>query len=384
MTGFRHDRLSAWPRIALLGCVALATRAGAAPAVGNVIGEHALAQQGFAIALASNVLQSHLLYVLAALGDYGFDGQCTALDDTDVHSGGIAVSAASVVQGFTPTFHADIYYDGACETPYMSADVVLSEDVGADATTYTVSNLATHYVGIDGATPLATLTTNASLTLTNDNALSLHGLGAFAGAPGSGATASLGLVCGAPTGASTVDCAGGIVQTFASLGVALGSVSPLTLSASTIDNGVDFASTTPAAFSSGTPGSLLLGYGDSTDSTLSIGGGSTYGSDEVSGHVAVFSLLPPPPTDWSADDTGHDLRFSISVVDPTTRSLDVSITRISDGAQQASGHLDQSGTGSITFSDGSTASVVGWIIADAAGDSIFVDGFDPRADGTGY
>jgi len=65
--------------------------------VADVIAEHALAQQGFAIALASNVLQSHVLYVDEAVGggqDGAWDGACDPLDDLDVHSGGVKATAS--------------------------------------------------------------------------------------------------------------------------------------------------------------------------------------------------------------------------------------------------------------------------------------------------
>ena len=103
--------------------------------------------------------------------------------------------------------------------------------------------------------------------------------------------------------------------------------------------------------------------------------GTAYGSDQVSGHVATFSLLPPPPTAWTSSDAAHDLRFDISVTSATTRSLDVTIKRITSGTTRASGHLDQSGTGTITFSDGSNAPVRSWVMGEG-GDGIFGNGFE--------
>ncbi|HEV7490240.1 MAG TPA: hypothetical protein VGO25_05505 [Rhodanobacteraceae bacterium] len=351
----------------------------APPAFADIVAEHAVVQQGLAIALASNVLQSHLIYVSAALGEYnGWVGVCTALDDTDIHSGGVTAVAdpPGAGQNFPALVHTEIYYDGTCATPYMTADVALTETLVGSMTAYSVTDLHTHYFAIDGVSPLATLTTTATVSYDTDTStLALHGLGAFAGAA-SPASASLGLVCGTASDAVDLDCAGGIVQDFPSLGVALGSVSPLTLVAND-DGSLDFSSTTPAAFSSGAEGALVLAYGDATDASLVVNGGGAYGSDTVSGHVATFSLLPPPPTLWASDDTVHDLHFAISVTDPDTRSLDILITRISDGGALGAGHLDQSGTGSVTFSDGSSTAVVGWILADGAADAIFGDGFDP-------
>lgn len=359
----------AWP------CVAIAEIAAIANA--ETIAEHAIAQQGFAIALASNVLQSHLLFV-SGVTDSGpdWDGTCYALSN-DVHSGGTKATAPPPAPGhvYPALVHVEIFYDGNCTARYMVADVALTEVDTPTATTYSINNLLIQYYAVDGVTPLASLTTTASVTLNNDQSIALHGLGQLQGAAGSNVAASLGLVCGAESGAQALSCSGGIVQTFASLGITLGSVSPLTLSGNDIDASLDFSSTIPASFSSGAPGSLSLGYTDATDQALKITGGSAYGSDEITGHVAEFSLLPPPPTSWTANDPGHDLHFSISVLDATTRSLDVAITRISNHAARASGHVDQSGSGTITFSDGSSAEVRSWVIGDGS-EEIFRNGFE--------
>lgn len=345
----------------------------------EVIAEHAIAQQGFAIALASNVLQSHVLYVDEVLNggqDGIWSGACDALDDMDVHSGGVKATASPPTseQGFPPLVHIEIFYDGLCAARYMVADVALTSSGTEDAPTFSVSNLSTHYLAADGVTPLASLITTASVTLPTDGSLLLHGLGHLVGSAGSNVSADLGLVCGATGGAQALPCAGGIVQDFSALAVAIGSVTPLSLH-SAPDDSLLFESVTPAAFSSGAPGSLLVGYLDTTDQALTINGGTTFGSDEVSGQVATFSLLPPPPTGWTSIDNAHDLRFDISVTSASTRSLDMTIKRISTGATQASGHLDQSGSGLITFSDGSSVTVRSWVMGDGS-ETVFRNGFD--------
>jgi hypothetical protein len=52
------------------------------------------------------------------------------------------------------------------------------------------------------------------------------------------------------------------------------------------------------------------------------------------------------------------------VIDNTTRKLSMTITRVSTGATLATGAADQSGTGNITYSDGSSAAITGWTLAD--------------------
>ena len=62
-------------------------------------------------------------------------------------------------------------------------------------------------------------------------------------------------------------------------------------------------------------------------------------------------------------DTGHDQAFTINVASNTVRNLIGTITRISTGAVLASLALDQSGTGTITYSDGTVAAVTSWTLA---------------------
>ena len=343
--------------------------------VADVVAEHAIAQQGLAIALASNVLQSHLLYVSAALGDTSgeYPGTCSPLDDADPNSGGMKAAAPTPPPGtIPPVVHVTLFYDGACTKKYMVADVSVQEPVPE---TYSVSNLVTQYYATDGTTPLVQLTSTASATLT-DTTLSLHGLGTLVGPAGRAINASLGLVCGNGAASNSLLCAGGVVQNFATLNTAVGSVNPLTLIVNENDNSLTFSSTTPGAFRSGAVGSLALQYTDATASALTINGGAVYGSNQVVGQAAAFSLFPPMPTGWTSNDTSHDLHFQITVVSATTRNLSLSITRISNGSTRASGNLDQSGTGSIIFSDGSIAEVRGWVIADSVASRIFANGFD--------
>ncbi len=343
----------------------------------DVVAEHAIAQQGLAIALASNVLQSHLLYVSTALGAGpapDFQGTCGPLDSADNHSGGVEAVAPTPPPGtIPPVVHITLFYDGICTRKYMVADVAVHD---AGSGTYSVTNLLTQYYATDGTTPLVQLTSTASATLTQTS-LSLHGLGTLVGPAGHGVGASLGLVCASGTVTNTLLCAGGVVQDFPALNAALGSVSPLTLILSQTDSSLTFASTTAAAFRSGAPGSLSLSYMDATDSALAISGGTLYGSNQVTGAAAQFSLFPPPPTGWSSDDTAHDAHFQIAVIDATTRNLALAVTRLSNGAARASANLDQSGSGTISFSDASRAEVRGWVISDSEPDLIFADGFDP-------
>jgi hypothetical protein len=348
-----HD----WRAVALGAALIVTSGASVAPARAaqltpnaastSVIAEHALAQQGFSIALASVVLQTHLYYALVGSHEIDYTrNTCQALDPKQPASGGWEVSIVdpSVSTGNRVSF----YYDSNCTRLYTTLDPSLTDPNGIIGTFYTV----------DGK-PNGTLTTTGGF---NENTLQASGLGTFIGPIGSTAKATLGLACVAADD-DALNCSGGVVQDFASLNQALGSVTPLTLDIS--DTSLTFKTRQSAAFSSGNTGSLTLAYSDPTQTDLLISGGSYYGSDSVKGEAGSFSLFPATPTDWTEVDVTHDIQFDIHVVDNSTRQLKATISAISSGKSLATATLDQSGTGTITFSDQSQAKVLSWVIADS-------------------
>ena len=52
------------------------------------------------------------------------------------------------------------------------------------------------------------------------------------------------------------------------------------------------------------------------------------------------------------------------MVDSNTRNLTITIKQVSTGITLATGALDQSGSGTITYSDGSIAAIANWTLAD--------------------
>ena len=94
-----------------------------------------------------------------------------------------------------------------------------------------------------------------------------------------------------------------------------------------------------------------------------VNGGSTYGTTADAGGAASFSLFPPTPTGWNVTDAAHDQVFAITVADNSVRNLVGSLKRISTGATLATIALDQSGSGTITYSDNTTAPITGWMLS---------------------
>jgi hypothetical protein len=109
-------------------------------------------------------------------------------------------------------------------------------------------------------------------------------------------------------------------------------------------------------------GSLTLT--NPTATSLVIRGGAPFAVTASSGGAAEFSLFPPTPTSWTLEDTEHDQEFSISVVSNTVRNLTFKITQGKRGGTLAIGAIDQSGSGTVTYSDGSTAVITNWTLAE--------------------
>jgi len=168
----------------------------------------------------------------------------------------------------------------------------------------------------------------------------------------------LGLWCALSETSNT--CAGGVAQDFPALGIAIGAVSPLTLTLTSVIAPVTFTGGGTAV--TGPIGSLTLTNPSPT--SLVIQGGTPFSSLSASGGAADFELFPPTPTSWTLTDAAHDQQFQISVIDNTTRHLSMTIKQISNGTTLATGAVDQSGSGTITYSDGSIAAITNWTLAD--------------------
>ncbi len=308
--------------------------------------QHVLAQQGLAIALASTVLQSQILTLLSVDDN---DFSCQLSDGGGSYrllSGGSGASGSAV----------GIYFDNFCTRPYMMENV--SEFDNPSASRFHLVAMAA-YTGPTG-TALGSISFNEDAYFPSFDPFNgtVNGLGTYTPV-GGGTTVSLGLNCDfGDTTATPVVCQGGIAQDFPGLGKSLGSVATLGLD-TTAAQGITFAGS--SILTSGAVGALSL----TAPSTLSlvVQGGSAYGTGYASGAAATFSLFPPTPTGWSVADSAHDQVFAITVADNAVRNLTGTIKRISTGATLATLALDQSGTGTITWSDGTTAAVTSWMLS---------------------
>jgi hypothetical protein len=310
-----------------------------------------VAQQGLAIALASNVLQS----------------QVTVLTDaTEGGSGCIPMTAGigssktlrRVASGDVTTSMITIYYDGTCTHPYIEANARMVSTGETDAITESAA-----YLGTSGAA-LGTLRVTEDAVISGSK-LSVHGTGTFAphdGAP----TVNLGLSCAIPSGSDVPPpfvCEGGIAQTFPKLGVSLGSVTPITLTlkaGGTNQYVVNFASSR-SIMERDAPGALSIGT--TANSELQVtGGGTAFTSDTTTGTAGRFALFPPTPTGWTITDRATKVIFAISVLNNSSRQLRGIVTT-SSGKNLAKLNVDRSGTGSITYLHGATDAITNWLLS---------------------
>jgi hypothetical protein len=298
-------------------------------AVSALTTERALAQAGLSVGLASNLLQSQSQIISGVNNGIPF---CTPLG-----------SAGSVwSQG--PPSAVWVYSDNACSHPYIQATA--TPLAGGE-----ISETAIYYGLGTPLTQVGTLTFTVSEAPTGSQSVGITGSGTFT-VTGTGQTVQLGLYCVVPA-IITLPCAGGIVQNNID-GMAIGSLIPLAM------DGLSFAGIGSSEYIGPTgsltltnPGATSPPFMDITGSAVSFESFSTYGA------VGSFTLFPPPPTGWTVmDSSGNQLQITESA---TTASFSLNMTV--PGTSGATGTVDTAGNGSITYSDGTNATIANWILS---------------------
>lgn len=278
----------------------------------------------------------------------------------------MATNGFGLVLGSTGPLNgsAAIYFDTGCTKPYIEDSGTFSSPAGASIT---IQFDGTDTYFTPGGMQTGTLALNEVASYSDygsdDNVTTISGAGTFTPNSGAGMPVQLGLACQVAAGqltdtSASMPCSGGVAQDFPRLGLAIGSVTNLTLNVTNTSTSFSGAS----SVASGPAGSLTLAR--PSPSSLLVQGGTALGTLSVSGSAAGFSFFPPTPTGWTLTDAAHDEQIKVSVVDNATRNSKLTVTRISTGATLASGTVDMSGTGSITYSDGTTAAITAWTVAD--------------------
>jgi len=330
-----------------------------APAT-NLVAQRALAQTGLTIALASNVLQSQVQVISRGGGQ---SLACRTLDG----GGSLDTGATpSFVLGTVPVYPLTVYYDDHCAQRYIVTRVTGGEKTGDMSARFDETAI---YYGPSGTT-LGTMTLNTTLVMTQAgkllDGLSVHGLGSFTPTGGLKTPVQLGLSCdiASLSGAQNVPCEGAVAQDFPALNLAIGAITQISLNIASDAGGqaTSVSFTGGSSSFTGPIGSLTLTNPSPASFVIPVG--TAFASATTSGGAAAFALFPPTPTAWTLTDPAHDQKIQISVIDNTSRNSSLTIKQVSSGATLATGTVDQSGTGSITYSDGSTAAITSWTLAD--------------------
>ncbi|MEP6764992.1 MAG: hypothetical protein ABJB66_11800 [Gemmatimonadaceae bacterium] len=315
----------------------------------SMVSQHVLVQQGLGMALSFSVLQAQLQVIgQSVVHGVGSARACSTMPGSG--------SVQSLPIGVDNSTRTGFYWDQACTKPYILSDITsFAEDVN-----HQVDVAATaQYFSLTGA-PLGTLRMLETAQVTASTNQFISGLGTFTPATGA-PPVNMGISCAVQTAGQTiVPCSGGVVQNFASLGIAVGSVTPLTLHLTALDAPMTFDGNS-AVLMTGANNTLTLTA--PTHSTLAISGGTVWGTSSQQGGTGTFSLFPALPAGWSITDSQHDMRFAIDFVNDGTGNSTGTVKQISTGSVLATVVVNGSGTGTATWSDGSAAAITGWALA---------------------
>jgi len=309
---------------------------------GTLVTQRAMAQAALGIGLQSTGMQSQLVIGLTLL--LGAQTTCSALPDGGSYKSGSSPTAVTV------------YYDTNCTQPYIATSPSTTVTTSASGNTFVISEIATYY-GLNGAA-IGTVTTTQTIDASLSSTLTVYGLGVFTPSGGARTPVQLGAYCSFPSTGTTAQCGGGIAQDFPALGLALGGVTPFTLNMTAQNPTFSGGGTV----FTGSTGSLLLA--NTSPGSLVVQGGAVYGTNTATGGASAFVLFPPAPTAWTITDSAHDQQCQIAVTSSATRTSTLTITQISTGNALATATLDQSGSGTIIYSDGSNAAITNWTVAD--------------------
>ena len=310
---------------------------------------HAHAQTALGFGLAQVVLQSQLVIVAELTGEL--------LGCGVLKSGGSAMAGTG-----SPPTSATIYFDSACRQPFMVADGTLT--VSDDGNLITVPEAVSFYSAT--GTHVGDLMLNVSLGEPTSTApITLDSLGVYTPTTGIRSPVQFGLDCLIPGNIATVPgavaCDVGVVQDFPSLGMAFGSVSPLKFTAPALNSGgmSGFGdSNTP--IQQGPPGSLSLTAPGGT--SLAISGGAPWSNFYGEGTLGDYALFPPAPTYWDVTDYLTARDFIVGLATSPATGYALSEGKPFTTTILVSGATDQSGTGSITWTDGSVSAVNSWTL----------------------
>jgi molybdopterin-binding protein len=337
----------------LIGLIGGAAQAGSGTdgrsASASLIEQHALAQQGLSIGLAT------ALFELQTNG-FAVSGKvdvCHHKMPVSGTTGGYQILQKTI--GDTKSkVTLEIYYDGDCQNRYLHAKYV-AEKHPHKLLTATVA--ATLY-GVTGKV-LGGLTLDTSTKVSDT--VQDTATGTFT--PSHGGPVQLGYECSyslvnGPIG--KVPCTVGVAQSFASTGNDIASVTPITFKVDSAGLKATLV-TKNAQLASGPSGTLGISA-PTRDSLAITGAAATIGTASGTGMLTEFSPFPKGPSSWNSSDSANDTKFAIALASGASM-FKGTLKTIASKATLAKVTVDLSGTGSIVYSDNSKAAITSWTVA---------------------
>jgi hypothetical protein len=322
----------------------------AGPALATDLDTRMLAQEGLSIALSNTIVQSQILMADAVSAFTQGTGGCTAIGG----AGSVLVSSVTPVSATTADAALSVFYDAACKSPALQANIVFTMTGSGVSVTETAAS-----IGLQGQA-LGSLSLTGSATSGGDG-LVVIGTGQFTPA-GGGAVASLGVTCTVP-GSGDITCQSGVAQPLASLRRSTASITPLTIKMGA--NGtreVHFMSAATVR-ETGTLGALSITQ--ASGSTLGISGkGQPYPSTTAKGRLGDAVLFPKAPSHWVITDATKGETFLLHALDQKSDVWGGRVLDSATGARLAVVVLDKSGTGAITYAGRMSYPVTNWLISD--------------------
>jgi len=340
----RRGDLAAFLALLLLA-VPLAGRAEPA-SVSAPVEEHLVAQAGLSIATGMNLVAQ--FFTLISSGT-----SCAIALGGNVHS----YYANSVAGPGTSSLLNGVYYDTSCLKPFF-IDSIEQSSTTLDYLVHTA-----HFLAPNGA--LLGVLSLAEQFGSVGSEVVLNGKGTYKAVAGAGAPAvRLGLACSFASvgGNEVLTCQEGIAQDFPALKMALGTINNVILTIHVVGPDIDSValSGSSAKLVTGKLGGLSLTL--SSPTTLAFQGtNQVVGTGTTGGGSPIFSMIQPSTTHWSFNDGQHATKFSISTGNNlhSTGTVVNSTTHATTNLQ-----VDQSGTGTIAYSDKSKAKITNWVLSD--------------------
>ena len=315
-------------------------------ALSGSLEQRLMAQVGLSYGFINRLIQSELSILVQE--NRGRVGSCTKI------LGGGSIKLKSTTGTFVRKSIVEIYYDHDCTDVFARSTLTVKP---TSFTSVSITETATfHRPAGTVAGTLKLLATGAKTS----TALKFVGTGTWT--PSGGGAVDLGVSCDYPLklhGAKPFPCSFGIAQSFKPLNMDLAALATMKVKVSEVAPSVfDGAFTGSAQFLRGGLGKL--GVTASNQGVIGISGPTTsLGSVAVRGS-ARLTIFAPPPCSWSVTNALSGKTFSIAMAPGNQRASSGTIRMAQ--TTLASFAVDNSGEGSISFSDGQRSKIVNWLL----------------------